>query len=271
MYKTAKCLHCGNEDYTRNMTKIDSPSRNYFYICFYCKDKEYGYSLENPEVTHKQAKHGLTYSIELETSDRNMESNWLYQYNFLPTSDGSITGPEWKSPIWRNLSGIKQLLRTIEKKCITDNNCGTHLNIGTYNQEKINMIKKYYHALFVPLSDYLLNHETDMKRIFGRCFVYYACPINSDSYPLEHRNFINIEHDTHLEFRLCKLITADQYMTCIKMCSEFIKTINNNFIAHYNDHEIDNSIEINSYRLHKANITAKKLIRIFKKYAAANV
>ena len=267
MNRTTRCLHCGEEDYARNMTKIDSPSKNYFYICEYCEDHEYSYSRENGKFSHKPAKHGLTYSIELETSERNMESNWLYQYDFLPTSDGSIHGTEWKSPIWENLSGVKQLLRTIEKKCIFDDDCGTHLNIGTYNQDKINMIEEYYHALFIPLSDYLYNHEADTEHIFGRYFVYYARPIITNIDPLNHRNFINIEHDTHLEFRLCKFITADQYMTCIKMCTEFVKTINNNFINHYNDHLIDNSLNINSHRLHKANVTANKLIRIFKKYA----
>ena len=269
MLKTAKCLNCGYEALTEHMYKIISPSKNYFYICNYCKERENGYHDENSSFSHKAAKHGITWSIELETADRNIESNWLYQYNFLPTSDGSISGTEWKSPIWKNLCGLNQLFRTIEKKCIFDNNCGTHLNIGTYNWQKINMLKRFYHSLFVPVCEHLKKYPEETEQLFGRYFTYYACEITENTNPTEHRNFINIQHDTHIEFRLCKFITADQYMKIIKLCTEWVKTINNNFIAHFNDHEIDNGIEdITAYRKHKAKITANKMIRIVDKYAA---
>lgn len=269
MLKTAKCLNCGHEDLTEDMYKINSPSKNYFYICEYCKDSENSYYDENSTFSRKAANHGITWSIELETSHRNIESNWLYQYKFLPTSDGSIDGTEWKSPIWRSLRGSAQLFRTIERKCIFDNDCGTHLNIGTYNWEKIDMLKRFYHSLFVPVCEHLEKHSEETEQLFGRYFTYYACAINENSDPTEHENFINLQHDTHIEFRLCKFITADQYMRCVKLCTEWVKAINNNFIKHFNDNEIDNGIkDITAYRKHKAKITANKIIRIFDKYAA---
>lgn len=268
MIKTAKCIHCGMEDNTNNMHKVTSPSKNYFYICEDCSDREYGYSRENGQFSHKAAKHGLTWSIELETSDRNIQSNWLYQYNFLPSSDGSISGTEWKSPIWKNLSGLNQLFRTIEKKCFIGSDCGTHTNVGTYNQEKIDMLKRFYHSLFIPLCNHMIANREKTIALFGRDFTHYACTINEHSNPNEHCNFINLQHDTHIEFRLCKFVTADQFMRCLKMVTDFAKTINTNFINHFNDHEIDNSItDITAYRKHKAQVTAKKLVSIFKKYA----
>jgi len=269
MLKTAKCLNCGRKHNVENLYKITSPSRNYFYVCEYCLELENGYHDENLTFSRKPASHGITWSIELETADRNIESNWLYQYNFLPTTDGSIGGTEWKSPIWRSLRGMAQLFRTIEKKCIFDGGCGTHLNIGTYNREKIEMLRRFYHSLFVPVCEHLKKYPEETEQLFGRYFTYYACEITENTNPTEHRNFINLQHDTHIEFRLCKFITAEQYMQCIKLCTEWTKTINNNFIAHFNDHEIDNGIkDITAYRKHKAKITANKMIRIFDKYAA---
>ncbi len=268
MLKTANCFHCQTEDHTTNMHKILSPSKSYFYVCNYCKEREYSYHDENSKMSHKEAKHGLTWSIELETSDRNLESNWLYQYNFLPTADGSINGTEWKSPIYRNLSGLNQLFRTIENKCIIGSDAGTHLNVGTYNSSKIDMLKRFYHSLFLPLCDHMKNNQLKTEQLYGRYFTGYAQPIHSSTNPTNHSNFINLQHDTHIEFRLCKFNNANQFMVCMKMCTEFVKAINNNFINHFNDHETDNNItNITEYRKHKATITAQKLIRIFDKYA----
>ena len=167
MKKTAICKGCGYVANTEDMYRIYSPSTNYFYICGYCHDHEASYYDENDHMTHKQAKHGLTWSIELETSERNTASNWLYQHKFLPTSDGSIMGTEWKSPIYRNLSGLQKLFRTIESKCKFDSDCGTHLNIGTYNEEKMDMLKRFYHSLFLPLCDHLEANPEKTEQIFG--------------------------------------------------------------------------------------------------------
>ena len=269
MARKAKCMGCGRKEHVVDMYKVHSPSRNYIYVCVDCVDGEGSYYDENPTFSRLEASHGLTWSIELETASRNVESNWLYQYDFLPTSDGSINGTEWKSPIWRSLRGMAQLLRTVEKKCVFDNSCGTHLNIGTYDWQKIDMLKRFYHSLFLPVCEHLKKHPEETEQLFGRYFTYYACEITENTDPTEHRNFINLQHDTHIEFRLCKFITAEQYMKCIKLCTEWVKAINNNFIKHFNDHEIDNGIEnVTAYRKHKAKITANKMIRIFDKYAA---
>ena len=267
MIKTARCMHCGNENRVENMKKIDSPSKNYFYVCADCSEKEYGYTQENDIFTHKPAKHGLTWSIELETSERNIQSNWLYQYDFMPSYDCSINGSEWKSPIWKNLSGLKQMFRTIEKKCIINNDCGTHLNIGTYDFNKIDMLKRFYHSLFIPLCNHMTANQEKTIALFGRDFTDYACIINRHTDPNSHSIFINLQHDTHIEFRLCKFVNAEQFMLCIKCCTDMVKAINNNFINHFNDHEADNGItDITAYRKHKAQVTANKLISIYDKY-----
>jgi hypothetical protein len=108
------------------------------------------------------------------------------------------------------------------------------------------------------------------SRLFGREFgdSDYARPIYSYSNPTSHSNFINLQHDTHIEYRLCKFVDADQFLRCVKMCVEFTQAINTNFLDHYNDDQLDSSIEdIDEYRNHKAKITAGKLVKIFEKYS----
>ncbi len=270
--KTATCLKCGIQDQVSNMNKVDSPNKNYFYTCHSCfvpnLQLSYStYSQENTVFTKKQAKHGQTISIELETSNNNDDSTWLYQYGFLPTHDGSINGIEWKSPIWCNKSGLNQLFRTVEKKCEFDSQCGTHVNIGSFDSSSMDMIKRFYHSLFVPLCNHMSNNPVKTKKAFGRDFTYYASKITTNTEPTKHENFINTQHNTHLEFRLCKFNTADTFMDTLKMCSEMVATINSNFISHFNDHLTDTSINPQAHRKHKASITAQKLIKIFDKYA----
>ena len=264
MIKTANCLHCGATDMVENMYKVKSPSKNYFYVCNHCQGYEASYHAENGDMAHKPAKHGLTLSVEFETSIRNDDSNLLYQYGFLPSSDGSIGGTEWKSPIYTNISGLAQMFKTIEGKVTVGSDCGTHTNVGTFNGDQMQYIVRFYHSLFMPLCEYMASHTSDTVKLFGRDFTYYASTINSNSTPTRHENFINVQHNTHLEFRLAKFRNAEQYMRLIKMCMEMTKAVKVNFIDHFNDNR-EGSMTM--YRKHKASVTAKKLVSIFKKYA----
>lgn len=266
MIKTATCLRCGATDMVDTMHRVKSPSKNYFYVCNHCRDYEASYSAENGTFAHKQAKHGLTLSIEFETSVRNDDSNILYQYGFLPSSDGSIHGTEWKSPIYTNISGLSQMFKTIEGKTTVGTECGTHTNVGTFTATEMSHIVRFYHSLFVPLCEYMQQHASDTITLFGRNFTYYANTINNNTTPTKHENFINVQHNTHLEFRLAKFRTAEQYIRLVKMCMEMTKAVKTNFIEHFNDNR--GGENMTSYRKHKASVTAKKLISIFKKYAS---
>ena len=264
------CKKCGDRDDSFYMNKVNSPSRKYFYVCNYCAGKEENYSTPNNTRRGKQAAHGLTYGIEMETSERNIEDNILYQYDFIPTSDCSIGGTEWKSPIYGSLSGLRKLFRTLEKILVIDEDCGTHLNIGTFSSDEMEYIRRFYHSLFIPLCEVMMyDYPEDTKRLFGRFFTGYAGKIDKNTDPCAHSNFINVASDNRIEFRLCKFEDADQYLTLMKMHTEFVKAIKNNFLSHFNDDEIDNGIKnIRNYRIHKANIAANKMVKIFKKYAA---
>lgn len=259
----ATCKACGYEDDVQNMTRVDSPSRGYFYVCYDCRDREECYRTQNNQLKGVAAKHGLTFGFEFETSLRNNESNLMYEYGFIPTSDGSIYGTEWKSPIYQNLSGLMKMFRTFDDILHIDNDCGTHLNIGTFSPFEMDYIRRFYHSLFVPFCQVLQDYPEDCERVNGRFFNGYADMIHHDIPSDRRYNFINARNTNRIEFRLCKFINSDQYMNCVKMHAEIVKAIKTNFLDHFND-DVQNKTK---HRKHKANIAAQKIVRIFKKYA----
>ena len=263
MKLTATCKHCGNIDHTRNMHKVTSYAHNYYFVCEECNEKMYSYYRENDSFVRKSAGHGCTTSIELETAERNTASNLLYEYGFIPTSDCTVDC-EWKSPIWQNLSGQAQMLRSIEKFVAIDHRCGTHTNVG-HPELNIGMIRRYYHSIFVPLSKYLASNPDKCKQVYGRELNRWAEGVNEYSSAMNHSNYVNVEHDTHLEFRTAKFVTGDQMMKVIKMSNEMVKCIVANFSLYATDYSTA-SAEDKAKRSQKAKVTGEKLVKIFQKY-----
>lgn len=263
--------------YTRNA---------YGFFCHDCSIKMTGnYSTENSEKVNKITKtNNCTISIELEVPDSARRYNneasfqWLTaDAKFLKTPDGSVWY-EFKSPIYNNLLGLSKVLSNFEKlnrleKWNDDSEYGTHLNIGNeaFTEDNLLIIRRFYHSLFVPYSDYLLSHPEKTTALHGRDFTYYAQALtHNSSVPYHfggnytedcHCNFINIQHSTHIEFRLCKLITAHQYMMVARMYQEIIqKAICDYFLARY-----DKAMTTEKKK-QLANKASEKMIKIFEKY-----
>ena len=243
------------------------------------------YSTENSEKVNKITKtNNCTISIELEvpdlarcyTSEESLQ--WLTnEAKFLKTPDGSVWY-EFKSPIYNNLLGLSKVLSNFEKlnklsSWNESNDYGTHLNIGNeaFTEDNLLIIRRFYHSLFVPYSDYLLSHPEKTTALHGRNFTYYAQALTYDSsvpyhfggnYTEDcHCNFINIQHSTHIEFRLCKLMTARQYMMVARMYQEIIqKAICDYFLARY-----DEAMTAEKKR-QLASKASEKMIKIFEKY-----
>jgi len=264
---TAKCKGLCKQTYpVKMMKKIESPGHNYFFVCPDCATREESYYDENDKLSHREKKHGFTVSYEVETGTRNVASNLFYEYGFLPTEDGSICGTEWKTPIYVSFNGIKQLLRSVEKVGLFTNDEGCHTNIGNkkLTPEMIKEIRYSHIALFKPLSDYMLKNPEDVKRIFGRNFKYYAQAYRIDSNPLQHELFINLQHSTHIEFRICKFVTANQLFNATMLCREIVGCI----ITNYLDYLVDSSDDVLRRKL---SVTSNKLISLFQKYAKKSV
>lgn len=272
--ETATCVYCNIEKTVAGMIRVPMAKRGKkpAYICERCASSQAveSYSTENDKRRGANIGGGFTYSVEFETAFDTPELRAeLVSVDFIPSSDCTVAC-EYKSPIYNNLKPLAKKLQTVEKLCNTgcasvDETCGTHFHVGhktAISPYTMMQIAGYYRELFTPLSDYLLAHADDTRRVFGRELgAYdYATPINGSTWEWGHSNFINIQHNYTLEFRLCRFRTAGQYMHVAKLCKDMTACIITNFLP-YNDADAET-------REHKANITANKLVRLFKKYAA---
>ena len=279
MANVCKCQHKDCTAVTTNPVDerwISVPLKNrgnrFGYLCP-LHSNGYGdsdYSDENDTLRGKMKKNGYTYSFEFEVRRPSVVFRAeLLNAEFLPTRD-ITTECEFKSPIYLGLNAIPKKLQTIESLlnnghgAVTDGD-GTHFHVGHVdyiNHETMRYISRFYHSLFVPLSDAMRENPELTEKLFGRNFVHYAQAVNENTRPYAHENFINIQHDNTIEFRLCKFRNSAQYMNAVHFCKAATDAIINNFIKHFDDPNATTAT-----RKHKADIAAQKLVRLFYKYA----
>ena len=278
MGREAKCQgSCNRHLPTNLMKKINNPSKGWHYLCQECYNYQHSYSTENKIFKGKNLKgRENSISLEFEVSIFNKEPHqFLAQYGWLNTSDCTVQA-EYKTPIYTgSLNSLVRIYKSIDKNFDIPKwgeDYGTHTNVGhkdKINTQTIGYLRRFYHSLFIPLSNHLKANTNKTIQLWGRDFTYYANYIDKYSDPLAHTNFINLQHVTHVEFRLCRYINAHQFAICNKFCIEAVNCIITNFINHFNDLSLTtdtNAIKI--YRKKKADITANKLINLFEKYVA---
>jgi len=248
------------------------------YLCEECTSKVFDYCDENSSIYGVEKVHPYTFSIELEVSAHtDTASLELSHIDYLPTSDCTVEC-EFKSPIYNGFNALsKHATQTIamlldDNEIEMDWTCGTHFNVGVngkINEYSIAYIARYYRDLFIPLSNAMKEHPITTERIYGRNFSTWAEPCNAYTYPYEHCNFINIQHTTHIEHRLCKYVTGEQYAECMRYCRKLTEIIINNFVDYLTVEIKDTNRypDRESYLKHKAEVTAKKLVNEFLKRA----
>lgn len=247
------------------------------YMCDFHANRLLGYSTENDFRHGTEKVNPFTYGVELETSFSTEKARAeILLDGYLPTSDCTVN-VEYKSPIYQGMNALTKHAVTFGRlidagELKIGDECGTHTHIGhktMINAETIGYIRRFYNSLFVPLSEAMERNPEATERLFGRGFTYYASPINMETYATEHVNFINVQHNNTLEFRLVKFVNADQYMNAVRCCKAITEAVVNNFVEHFNDEPKDarRYPTIREYRLHKAQVAAEKIVKIFKKYA----
>ena len=264
---------CGIEGTNKTFHAVQTKNHGVIYMCPECYNKKRSYSTENSLLVNLAKKHGFTYSFEMELSKHSDAFVRMLQYNnFLPTSDCTVE-IEYKSPIYQSLCGIRKLFRSMATELDNDYfdyTCGTHCNIGHVdyiNESTIQILGRFYHSLFVPMSQWLELNPLASVEIYGRQIGGWAQPITSSTNPYEHRNFINLEHDTHIEFRQCKFVNENQYVDCVQLNTKIVTAIINNFIMHFDSEDFDTRRykNITEFRRHKASVTAKKIVALLEK------
>lgn len=270
---TCKC--CGRTLEKNQGVKVYS--RNvYCFLCSDCSTRMTGaYTTENNTIINNETKtNNCTISIELEISNNAryhttaQQLQWLTNdAKFLKTPDCTVW-MEMKSPIYNNLLGLSKVLSNFEKlNNLQDWNSstdyGTHLNIGNsaLTPEKLRIIERFYHSLFIGYCEYLQANPEKTTALHGRNFSEWAQPINSNSSTQRHENFVNMQHSTHIEFRLCKLVTARQYMLLARMYQDIIQKV----ICDYFLNKYDESMTAETKKA-LAKKASQKMIKIFDKY-----
>lgn len=294
----AKCTCCGTVKLTSEMVVTAMPNRGNrnAYMCPQCANTNRNYHASNNVLQGKAKVNAVCVGIEHETSFSDEHArNIMFEYGFIPThdcsldSDGMGSRYGWDGNTCEYVSGIMQGLNIASKWAVTVENlmndghmqindsCGTHTHISIDSMKNehgekvyIGYIQRFYHSLFVPLSEAMKANPEVTKKMFGRYFnSHYAKPIHNDSHSGDRYNFINVTNDSNIEFRLNKFQNAKQYQNLIKMEVEMTKCIVTNFCEHFNDTDIDSRRYANMrlYRKHKAEVTAKKLVKLFEKYS----
>ena len=277
MARIARCM-CNNCN-AIGTVKVPIAKRGdrFGYMCdFHARYLE-GYSDENNFRKGNRKANGFTFSAELETSASTAKARGeLLDFGFLPTSDCTVN-VEYKSPIYEGLNAISKQTASIEKMMQSGeirigNECGTHFHVGHVdhiNPNTMQYIRRFYHSIFVPLSDCMVTNPEATKAFWGREFTYYASPIDRHTDATGHCNFVNLQHSYTIEYRLAKFVTAEQYMNVVKFCRDATAAVIENFVKHFNDTDFDRSryADVTAYRKHKAEVTANKIIKLYKKYA----
>ena len=211
------------------------------YLCEYHWSHDDAYSADNLLWIGPEKAHGYTASFENETKRPTRKARIELCINgFRPTSDSTVD-TEFKSPCYNGFNALKAILPSIEdlkndRDITIDSDCGTHLHIGNrYHINIINMeaIRRFYHSLYLPLSQAMEANPEKTARIFGRGFGYWARAINQNTEATEHTNFINTQHPDTIEFRLCKFVTAAQYSEAVDFCREIARITVEIFLKKY--------------------------------------
>lgn len=299
MAKTyATCTRCGTVHPVSEMTRTTSAKRgeNSAYICERCATRNEFYHATNSKVLGTDKVNEVYCGIEFECSfSDDYARNAMFEYGFIPTHDCSIQSDgygarygsdrnacEYVSGLMKGLNRPSKFALTCDKlvsegRLAVNDSCGTHFHVSIDSMknaqgEKVYMgyIRRFYHSLFIPLSEAIASNPEAMHRMFGRGFGHYCESIDRTASPEYNRYlWVNVINDSNIEFRLNRFVNGKQYQALMKMEVEMVKCIVTNFCEHFNDTDIDSRRYENMrvYRKHKAEVTAQKLVKIYRKYA----
>lgn len=281
--RRAVCQCCGQvlaprEGYSAPLASNGGRSQ---YVCYSCysgmNNISYG-EHAHAAARGKQAKSGLTYSVELEMRRPDaLTRAELAAVGFIATKD-CTTDTEFKMPPRGNLNNAKtwntveQLLRD-GHAAITDKE-GTHIHIGHGDVERpdedgnptpdiinwysMSCLRTDAYELLGPLMQAMKGDKLATVKVFGRWFN----PEFASAYISQNDRYaaINIINVNTIEWRLPRFRTADQYRHCLKTCAALTKTIIINYMSYTG--------EGRAKRAHKAEVTAAKLVKQWAKLSA---
>ena len=231
--KKGFCMVCGRRVYANEGFRRMVRGRGYRVFCsrhadsLECYHGSVSLRADHVGTPKKTALAATTVGVEIETDadDRHDEKylrfrGTLERVGFVFESDCTIRTGEAPSPKMQGLATISAILRN-NQDCLYMLNTprtGAHTHVAV---DDIEYLRRYYHSIFVPFSDYLTEHSTTwLIENFGSAFRGYACKIDQYTDVLDHSNVVNMQHDHTIEFRLPRITGYKQYMQVIKFWRE---------------------------------------------------
>ena len=292
MARQAMCMviGCGCEG-THKIQIARRGNRNGYLCDRHFNHNEY-YGTGNDAVMGTVKQNGIMIGREFELSYADDKARHEFAaMTAVPTNDGSLHDHlrrgkevEFVFPTENGLNKMSKDAVSIEKlfnegHAEANDTCGTHLHVSTErtrdesHDHGMDAVRRFYNSLFVPVTEVMKRNPDATKALFGRYFnPSYAPAITMQTRQEAGHNgtryaWVNCTNSNRIEYRLVKFQNAKQYTTVVKTCVEMTKAVDINFLAHFNDSNIDKSRydSIKSYRKHKADVTANKIIKIFVK------
>lgn len=280
------CVGCNNIGTVARM--MPDRGGRMAWLCNFHAHGLMGYCDENSNRYGTQKAHGGTFSVELETSYSDAQARAeLLNAGYIPTSDCTVD-VEYKSSIYEGLNAISKQCLMIDKlvaqgRLEMGDECGTHFHYGNrywINPETMGWIIEYYKDLFAPMNELVMSHTPEeVAEFFGRDFTDrtplpgqsggddgYAQTLNY-RWAERHENWINVQHDWTIEFRICKYRNAEQYMKVVRVVKEIGEALVTDFLKHYNPEKIDRSRynTVEEYRKHCAVKAGQKMAKKLEK------
>ena len=143
----------------------------------------------------------------------------LERVGYCLESDCTVRGGEAPSPKMQGLAHISKVLQNNEDifYAFTENT-GAHIHTSC---SKVEYLRRYYHSIFVPFSEYLEGHSEEwLVEKFGSGFRHYAQAIDRYTDPTDHSNVVNLQHSNTIEFRLPRIRERHQFMDDLKFWRE---------------------------------------------------
>lgn len=141
----------------------------------------------------------------------------LMMHGFKRCSDSTVND-EMKSPILRSdkwMLDITPILNTVAESYI-DDHCGTHIHVSS-SPYTLSFLKKRS-GMFMPISEYMHEHEDSTRKIWGRYFNdrYATMEVKGD----DRTCWLNISGSNHvtIEYRLPQLQSMEQYQRLVYFC-----------------------------------------------------
>ena len=187
--------------------------------------RNYGY--KNDDRFHVPTGSGFCYGVEWESDvlyDPQTALMLRYRYGLVPTSDCSIAGAEYKSPIINGLHGVKDTvdgIATALHLADASDDVGHHCNVSlaewTERNIDIRLFDSVRETLQSALEAIIALPASERVRVFGRDFVYYA----DARVGAEHTCTFHL-HWNRIEFRLAKYRNTMQFCDVVRWLKEIV-------------------------------------------------